>query len=112
MLRLTLPPAFVTETPMPRLRLLCAPLMASLVLAGPAAAGCFADYKAKQDDPLRLHYGVIQLPDAACGGAAAEAEIRRRLSGAGWTLLQVMSFFDEGGLAERKANAGGWFLRF
>jgi hypothetical protein len=55
---------------------------------------------------------VIQLPDAACSGAAAEAEIRRRLGGAGWTLLQVMSFFSDGGLAERKANAGGWFLRF
>ncbi|RRH72492.1 hypothetical protein [Falsigemmobacter faecalis] len=96
---------------MPRAGLLCA-FVAALLIAGPAAAGCFADYKAKQDDPLRLHYGVMQLPAAACRGGAAEAEIRRRLSGAGWTLLQVMSFFDEGGLAERKANAGGWFLRF
>jgi hypothetical protein len=40
-----------------------APLALSLFLAAaqPAAAACYADYKAKQDAPLRLHYGVSCL---------------------------------------------------
>ncbi len=33
----------------------------ALVLAGPAAAECYADYKAKRDEPLQLHYGVAQV---------------------------------------------------
>ena len=37
-------------------------LAALVALAGlPAAADCYADYKAKRDDPLQLHYGVIAL---------------------------------------------------
>ena len=37
----------------------------ALTLAQPAqAADCYADYKAKQDSPLRLHYGVMQLRGA------------------------------------------------
>lgn len=89
----------------------CTACAALMLLALPAQAGCYADYKAKQDAPLRLHYGVVQLPDNACQGAPAEAEIRQRLAAASWTLLQVMSFFGDEGLNERKANAGGWFLR-
>ena len=47
-------------------------LAALVALTGlPAAAECYADYKAKRDDPLKLHYGVIALPDAICGIAAA-----------------------------------------
>ena len=30
-------------------------LALGLALASPAAADCYADYKAKQDRPLRLH---------------------------------------------------------
>jgi hypothetical protein len=38
----------------------------------PAAAACYADYRAQKTNPLDLHYGVIQLPDDACSvGAAA-----------------------------------------
>ena len=35
-------------------------------LGGPAmAADCYADYKAKQDNPLRLHYGVAKVTGPA-----------------------------------------------
>lgn len=85
----------------------------ALALAGPVHAACYADYKAKQDNPLRLHYGVIQLDDALCSNRrAATAEVERRVSRAGWTLLNVMSIFDKGGLDERKDSAGEFFLRF
>lgn len=81
-----------------------------LALAGPAQAACFADYKAKQDDPLRLHYGVAQISD--CTAQAAQRELRPRLAQAGWELLNILSVFDDSGLEERKDNAGRHFLRY
>lgn len=91
-------------------------LAALVTLAGlPARAECYADYKAKRNDPLKLHYGVIALPDAACGSLkAAAVEIEPRIAVDGWTLLKVMEIFDETGLAdeERAANAGEFYLRY
>lgn len=91
-----------------------APLAAALalMLASPAGAACFADYKAKRDNPLRLHYGVIEVPDAACSPQAAAAEAGRRLQAAGWTLLNVVSVFGPEGLSERKDSAGEHYLRY
>lgn len=88
--------------------------VALALFAGQASAECYADYKAKQDDPLRLHYGVAQVSDAACAGGpgAAEAELAGRLASGGWTLLNVLSVFGPEGLGERKASAGEYFLRF
>ena len=78
----------------------------------PAAAECYADYKAKQDSPLRLHYGVAQVSGAACNKKAAKAELAPRLSSGGWTLLNIVSTFGPDGLAERKSSAGEYFLRY
>jgi hypothetical protein len=79
----------------------------------PAQAACYADYKAKQDNPLRLQYGVIELPDSACGSRdAAEAEVRARLAGAGWELLNVVGIFGADGLEQRRESAGDFFLRY
>lgn len=86
--------------------------MAMVTLASTASAECYADYKAKQDSPLRLHYGVAQISDANCSTAAAEAELRGRLANGGWTLLNILSTFGPEGLAERQASAGDYFLRF
>ncbi len=88
-------------------------LILTAALTVPAAADCYADYKAKQDGPLRLHYGVIQLPDRACGSAqAARGVIAQRLARGGWTLLNVLSVFGPEGLGQRKGSAGPYFLRF
>lgn len=87
-------------------------LLASLALAGVAQAECYADYKAKQDSPLRLHYGVIAVPDEACSAGAAAKVIAPRLAKRGWTLLNVLSVFGPQGLAERKASAGDYYLSF
>lgn len=81
----------------------------------PAAAECYADYKAKRDDPLRLHYGVIALPDPACASPdAAAGAIAQRIGVDGWTLLSVVSIFDAAGLDDekRRASAGDYFLRY
>ncbi|WP_323040084.1 hypothetical protein [Gemmobacter sp.] len=95
---------------MPRTLALAALLAGALAL--PAEADCFADYKAKQDNPLRLHYGVMQVSDGACSPGAARAEMAPRLAAQGWTLLNVIGVFGPEGLDERKRNAGAYFLRY
>ncbi|MCD9147255.1 hypothetical protein [Pseudophaeobacter flagellatus] len=86
--------------------------MAILALSTPVlAADCYADYKAKQNNPLKLHYGVIQI-QGTCRKADAKDEIQARIAPAGWTLLNVMTVFGPEGLQQRKANAGPYFLRF
>ena len=84
-----------------------------LTLGWPAVAqaACYADYKAKQDSPLRLHYGVAEIT-GDCTKPAATRQLQPRLQQAGWTLLNVVSVFDESGLAERKDSAGSYFLRY
>jgi hypothetical protein len=98
------------------MRLISAGLLA-LVLTGAAGgmarADCYVDYKAKQDAPLRLAYGVSQVSDNVCGDRKLEhAELQPRLEGAGWTLLKILSNFGPEGLEQRKASAGDFFLRY
>ncbi len=91
------------------------PLAAAVFAASAVAAhaGCFADYKAKKDNPLQLHYGVIEVPQQVCdGGRSAAPIIAARLANRGWTLLNVVSVFGDDGLAGRKASAGQYYLRF
>jgi len=84
-----------------------------LLGASVANAACYADYKAKRDNPLRLHYGVMEVSQGACNAPArAEREVRARLSSAGWELLNVMSVFDDGGLERRRDSAAEFFLRY
>lgn len=80
-------------------------------VAQAASAACYADYKAKQDDPLQLHYGVAVL-SGGCSVDAAARELAPRLAQDGWTLLNVVSVFSDEGLEERKASAGRYFLRY
>ncbi len=75
-----------------------------------SAADCYADYKAKQDNPLRLHYGIMQV--STCDKGAARKEVAKRLKSNGWTLLNVMSVFEADGLDQRKGNAGKFYLRY
>lgn len=88
-------------------------IAAGLALAAPlqARAECYADYKAKQDAPLRLHYGVAQIR-GDCSKGAAKAELKPRLAAEGWTLLNILSVFGAEGLEERKGSAGQYFLRY
>ncbi len=79
--------------------------------AGPAGAACYADYKAKRDDPLRLHYGVAELR-GACSAESAAEELAPRLAADDWQLLNVLGVFEESGLEERRDSAGDYFLRY
>ncbi len=93
-------------------RIITSLAIAALISVGSAAtaADCYADYKAKRDNPLRLHYGVMQV--SACKKGPAKKEVAQRLQSSGWTLLNVMSVFGPEGLDQRKANAGKFYLRF
>lgn len=82
----------------------------TLSLAGPVSAACYADYKAKRDNPLRLHYGVAEV--AACDPQGAAAELAPRLQAAGWELLDLVSVFGADLLEEKRASAGEYFLRY
>lgn len=88
-------------------------LVLALVLAPPlpAAAQCYADYKAKRDDPLRLHYGVAEIAGPCAPGPAAR-ELQPRLARAGWELLNVVGVFGREGLEDRRDAAGPHFLRY
>jgi len=89
-------------------------LAATMVLslsATAASAACYADYKAKKGYPLKLHYGVIEI-SGACTVQSANGQISQRLNAKGWTLLNVLSVFDDTGLAQRKQSAGKYYLRF
>lgn len=90
------------------------PLILSILLvatASIASADCFADYKAKKDDPLRLQYGVAQITGECAPGPAA-GELAPRLAADGWELLEVLGTFDESGLEERRESAGQFYLRY
>ena len=76
-----------------------------------AQAACYADYKAKQDGPLRLHYGVAEV-SGDCTTDSAASQLDGRLGDNGWQLLNVLGVFDDAGLDERKDSAGEYFLRF
>ncbi len=89
-----------------------AALFIGLSLAGQASAQCYADYKAKQDNPLRLQYGIIELPADACDSMQRATEHAAPvIARSGWTLLQVESIFDETEFQRRRANAGAVHLR-
>lgn len=96
---------------------LFAPLLILLALifvsASPGHAACYADYKAKRDAPLKLHYGVAELSDADCGSkSAAHDALAPRLQKGDWTLLTILSIFGADGLEEKKASAGEYYLRY
>ncbi len=78
------------------------------------AADCFVDYKAKQSaNGLKLHYGVMQLPDGACKNRGnAQQVVSARLAKNGWTLLTILSILDANGAKQRQGNAGAYFLRY
>ncbi len=102
----------------PSLRGACVALLAPMVLltglmaAPPALAGCFVDYKARQTDPLRLHYGIVELPGQCPSPAEAEAQTAARIAAGGWQLLTILGRSDTPPSDQQKADAGEHYLRY
>ncbi len=88
-------------------------LAVALSLSAPAEAACFVDYKAKKTKPLKLHYGVIKVPNKICDKKKKiRKNVSRRISVGGWTLLNVMSVFGPEGLEQRRKSAGRFYLKY
>ncbi len=90
-------------------------LITLLALAAPvgAQAACYVEYKAKQDSPLRLHYGVLLIDGGGCPGPSRAMRIAsQRLASGGWTLLNVLGLDDRPPSQQQKANAGAYYLRY
>lgn len=106
----------MTHTPRPFIKLtrLIAPLLLVLALAmpGAAAADCYVSYKAKQDNPLRLHFGVLLLSGGCPATAAAANQTANRLASGGWTLLNVIRVAPSPPSSSERANAGQFYLRY
>ena len=101
---------------MKQIFLICALLLSvSLPETAVAQAQCYVDYKAKRSDSgtLQLHYGVMQLGSAACSNESKRhVMVSQRIAQGGWSLLTVLSTFDESGLQQRRGNAGRYFLKY
>lgn len=96
-----------------RMKTLIASFALAAALATGAQAECFAEYKAKQDDPLRLHYGIMMIPENTCPGQQAAAGILSpRLQAGGWTLLNIVGLSTTPPTDQQKANAGEFYLRY
>ena len=89
-------------------------LLSLLLIASalPAQAACYADYQAKKDNPLRLHYGVAEITALPCSSETAAVELAPRLEASGWTLLNVIGTFGPDGLETRKQDADAHYLRY
>ena len=61
-----------------------------VIAAGQAQAACYAEYKAKRDNPLELFYDVARI-SGPCTVASARTQLQARLASQGLTLLKVLS---------------------
>lgn len=62
--------------------------------ASAASAACTVEYKAKQDNPLRLEHEKIKV-DGPCTVDAVTDSVEAQLAERGWTLLKIVSVSDE-----------------
>ena len=87
-------------------------LIYAIFMVTTANAACYASYKAKRDDPLKLHYGVMQLPDQQCTMKTAAQAAGHRLLPHGWILLNLLTVSLKNPTPTEKENAGENFLRY
>lgn len=84
-------------------------ILALAALPGAAAADCYIHYKAKRDNPLRLHYGIVQV-SGSCPGSPA-GTVSARISSAGWSLLNVTKVTQSPPTASERNSAGSHYYR-
>lgn len=73
------------------LTLLCGMLLGATT---GAHAACSVEYKAKQDDPLKLFHDVAVVP-GPCDEGTVRTQLQSKLSEQGLVLLKVMSVKDQ-----------------
>ena len=75
------------------------------------AEDCFVLYKAKKDNPLKLHLGLMKI-DRTCSDDAIEAISRLRLQPVGWSLLQIVNVSKDIEVEKIKRDLGEYFLKY
>ena len=75
------------------------------------AESCFVLYKAKKDNPLKLHLGLMKI-DRTCSDDAIEAILRLRLQPVGWSLLQIVNVSKDIEVDKIKRDLGEYFLKY
>lgn len=93
-------------------RLILPLIVALATLPGLAEAACYVSYKAKQDNPLKLHFGVAEVGDSQCSKSGAAKALKPRLGKGGWILLSIVEIIPKEKLGEVKSSAGNYFLRY
>ena len=83
-----------------------------IFLTQSAQAACYADYKAKQENPLKLHYGIMKFDSVECTASIVQKKVALRLLPHGWTLLNLLTVSRKLPTTKRKENAGENFLRY
>ena len=84
----------------------------AIFLTQSAQAACYADYKAKQENPLKLHYGIMKFDSVECTASIVQKKVTLRLLPHGWTLLNLLTVSRKLPTTQRKENAGENFLRY
>ena len=84
----------------------------AIFLTQSAQAACYADYKAKQENPLKLHYGIMKFDSVECTASNVQKKVALRLLPHGWTLLNLLTVSRKLPTTQRKENAGENFLRY
>lgn len=72
---------------------------------------CFVLYKAKKDNPLKLHLGLIQI-NGQCSDHDVEGITSKRLSSTGWKLLQIVTSSGNIDTKKMESDLGDYFLKY
>ncbi len=85
----------------------------TMLLPNIGFSNCYVDYKAKKNNPLRLHYGISKINTDLCENRnAITLDLESRLQSSGWILLKLLDVFGNEGIDERKDSAGIYFLKY
>jgi len=86
-------------------------LLSNLVLTHAYADTCFIFYKAKKDDPLRLHLGLMKM-ERHCSDVEIEALSQQRLVLHGWSLLKIVNRSVQIDEKKIESDLGEYFLKY
>ena len=75
------------------------------------ADNCFVLYKAKKDNPLRLHLGLMEI-ERQCTDVDIEALSQQRLKSDGWSLLQIVDRSQKIDTKNIESDLGEYFLKY
>jgi hypothetical protein len=83
----------------------------TIVFSQAQATQCFVLYKAKKDNPLKLHLGLMQINET-CTMKNIDTKINNRLNSYGWTLLQIVTATENVKIEKMKRDLGDYFLKY